>query len=51
VKWGKEVERIMKQRNLTPDDAVNRHVWRVETSNWWITGELIVLRIESFSNI
>ena len=35
VKWGKVTERVMKQGNLTCDDAINGHVWRLKTSNRW----------------
>jgi hypothetical protein len=42
VRWGKEVERVMKHRNLTPDEAINRQLWRLETSNRWTTGKLII---------
>ena len=31
----------MKQTNLTPDDAVNGQLWRLNSSNRWITGKLI----------
>jgi len=33
VKWEKEVESVMTQRNLTSDDAVNRQQWRMKTVN------------------
>ena len=26
LKWEKEVERVMKQRNLTSDDTINRQI-------------------------
>jgi len=39
VKWEKEVERVMKQRNLT-SDVINWQLWRLKTSNWWTTGKL-----------
>jgi len=29
----KEVERVVKQSNLTSDDAVNRKLWRKATEN------------------
>jgi hypothetical protein len=32
VKWKKEVERLMKQRILTCDEAINRKLWRKETA-------------------
>jgi len=31
----------MKQNNLTSDDAVNRKIWRLTTSNRWTTGKLM----------
>jgi hypothetical protein len=33
MKWEREVERVMKQKNLTPEDAVNRQLWRKATEN------------------
>jgi hypothetical protein len=33
IKWEKEVERVMKQKNLTPEDAVNLQIWRKATEN------------------
>jgi hypothetical protein len=27
IKWEREVERVMKQKNLTSEDAVNRKIW------------------------
>jgi hypothetical protein len=41
VKWEKEVERVMKERNVTCDEAVNRQPCRLNTSNWWTTRKLI----------
>jgi hypothetical protein len=41
VKCGKEVERVMNQRKLIFDDAVNRQLWRLKASKWWTTGKLI----------
>jgi len=32
VKWEKDVEKLMKQMNLTRDEAVNRQLWRKETA-------------------
>jgi hypothetical protein len=32
VKWEKKVERLMKQMNLTCDEAVNQQLWRKETA-------------------
>jgi hypothetical protein len=29
VKWVNEVERVMKQKTLTPDDVTNRQLWRL----------------------
>jgi hypothetical protein len=29
----REMERLMKQKNLTPEDAVNRQLWRRTTEN------------------
>jgi hypothetical protein len=40
VKWDKEVERVMKERKLISDDAVNRQLWRLKASKWWTTGKL-----------
>ena len=39
-KWEKEVERVMKQKNLTPKDAVNRQMGekRLRPSNRCKTG-------------
>jgi len=39
VKWEKEVEGVMKQRNLISDDAVNRQLWPLKNSNRWTTGK------------
>jgi hypothetical protein len=33
MKWEREVERVMKQKNLTPEDSVNRQLWREATEN------------------
>jgi hypothetical protein len=33
MKWEREVERVMKRKNLTPKDAVNRQLWRKATEN------------------
>jgi hypothetical protein len=41
VKWEKEVERVMKQRNSTAGDITNRQLWQLKTGNWWITRKLI----------
>jgi hypothetical protein len=41
AKWEKEVERVMKERNLTRDDAVHRQLRRLKTSNRWATEKLI----------
>jgi hypothetical protein len=37
----KELERVMKQRNLTSDEALNRQLWRLDSSNRRTTGKLI----------
>jgi hypothetical protein len=31
IKWEKEVERLIKQKNLTPDEAKKRQIWRKAT--------------------
>jgi hypothetical protein len=41
VKWDKEIERVIKHRNLTSDEAINRQIWRLKTSSRWTTGKLI----------
>jgi hypothetical protein len=33
MKWEREVERKMKQKNLTPEDAVNWQLWLKATEN------------------
>jgi hypothetical protein len=33
MKWEKEVERAMKQDNLTPEGAINWQIWRKATDN------------------
>jgi hypothetical protein len=33
MKWEREVNRVMKQKNLTPEDAVNRQIRRKATEN------------------
>ena len=38
-KWEKEVKRVMKQRNVTSGDAVNKQLRRLTTSNRWTTGK------------
>ena len=43
VKWEKKIERVMKRKNLISDDAINRKLWRLKTSNRWITGKQIDL--------
>ena len=42
---GKGNERVMKQKNLTPDGAVKRQIWRKVTENRCNTGKL--LKIDS----
>jgi hypothetical protein len=44
VKWEKEVKRVVKQRNLTPDDAENRKLWRLTASNRYTAGKLIGMK-------
>jgi len=41
VNWEREDERVRKQRNSTADDITNWQLWRLQTSNWWITRKLI----------
>jgi hypothetical protein len=31
MNWERHVKRLMKQKNLTPDDAENRKIWRKAT--------------------
>jgi hypothetical protein len=31
IKWGKKVQRALKYKHLTPEEAVNRQVWRKAT--------------------
>jgi hypothetical protein len=33
IVWEREVERVMKQKNLTPEDGANRQLWRKATEN------------------
>jgi hypothetical protein len=33
MKWERKVERVMKQKNLAPEDAVNGQLWRKATEN------------------
>jgi hypothetical protein len=33
-KWEREEERVMKQKNLKPEDAVNQQLWRKATEDW-----------------
>jgi len=33
MKWEREVARVMKQDNLTPEGAANRQIWRKATDN------------------
>jgi hypothetical protein len=33
MKWEREVERVTKQKNLTPEDAVNWQLWRKAAEN------------------
>jgi hypothetical protein len=38
--WENEVERFVKQRNLTSDDATNWQIEQLKTSNWRTSGKL-----------
>jgi hypothetical protein len=31
--WERELEKELKQKNLTPEDEVNRQIWRKTTEN------------------
>jgi hypothetical protein len=33
MKWERKMERVKKQKNLTPEDAVNWQIWRKATEN------------------
>jgi hypothetical protein len=33
MQWKREVERVTKQNNVTPVNAVNRQIWRKENEN------------------
>ena len=33
MKWEREVNRVMKQKNLTREDTVDRQIWRKATEN------------------
>jgi len=35
------MEAVMKQKNLTSDDAINRKLWRLKSSKRGTTGKLI----------
>lgn len=37
----KEVERVIKQKKLIYEDAVNSQIWRLKNSTWYTCGELI----------
>jgi hypothetical protein len=39
VKWEKKVGSVMKKKDLTSDDAVNRQLWRLIAGNRWTTGK------------
>jgi hypothetical protein len=39
VKWGKETQRVIKQRNLASDDVRNRQRWRLKISSRWVTAK------------
>jgi len=40
VKWEKEMEAVMNQKILTVDDAINRQLCRLNSSNRRTTGKL-----------
>jgi hypothetical protein len=33
MKWEREMERLMKQKHVMPEEAVNRQIWRRATDN------------------
>jgi len=33
MKWEREAKIVMKQKNVTPEDAVNWQIWRKVTEN------------------
>jgi ribosomal protein L31E len=33
MKWEREVKRVLKQKNVTLEDAVNQQLWRKATEN------------------
>ena len=37
VNWEKEVESVMKQKNLTTDDAINWQLWQKPMEDQWKT--------------
>ena len=41
VKWEKEAERVMKQRNMTSNETVNRQLGQLKIYNFWDPGKLI----------
>ena len=45
MNWERDVETVMKQKILTPVDAVNWQIWRkASTSNWRDTGRLLSIQ-------
>jgi hypothetical protein len=38
VKWEKDMESVIKQKNLTYDEEINWQLGRKKTSNRWTTG-------------
>jgi len=40
VKWKKEMVAVMKKKHLIFDDAINRHLWRLKSSNRGTSGKL-----------
>lgn len=43
VRWINQPSGVMKWRNLTSNDVLNRQLWRLKTSDWWTTGKLIYI--------
>jgi hypothetical protein len=40
LKWEKEMEAVMNQKNLTSDDTINRQLCRIKSSNRRTAGKL-----------
>jgi hypothetical protein len=45
LKWGKEREAVMNQKNLTSDDTINRQLCRIKSSNRRTAGKLIDIHL------